>query len=102
MSHAAPGQAENLDTEPGDRRLRRYMRRYLLDRTAWIGALVGATGSRLCSTLAGRFSMIVVVVGTALGTILGGILLNHYIPIWLKKLTKREGKASKLGELHDD
>lgn len=45
--------------------------------------------------------MIVVIVGTAVGTILGGILLNHYIPIWLKKLTKREGKdrAKKLGEL---
>lgn len=45
--------------------------------------------------------MIVIIIGTAAGTILGGILLNHYIPIWLKKLTKREDKdkAKKLGEL---
>lgn len=33
--------------------------------------------------------MIIIIIGTALGTVIGGIIMQHYLRVWLKKVVKK-------------
>lgn len=33
--------------------------------------------------------MIIIIVGTAIGTVIGGIIMQHYLKIWLRKVAKK-------------